>query len=38
MSQAALLVATDLDGTLLRADGTVSERTRAVLLELGKYF
>ena len=25
------LVATDLDGTLLRADGTVSERTRAVL-------
>ena len=30
------LVATDLDGTLLRADGTVSERTRAVLLELDR--
>ena len=25
------LVATDLDGTLLRSDGTVSARTRAVL-------
>ena len=24
------LVATDLDGTLLRSDGSVSERTRAV--------
>ena len=28
------LVATDLDGTLLRADGSVSERTRAVLESL----
>jgi Cof subfamily protein (haloacid dehalogenase superfamily) len=28
------LVATDLDGTLLRSDGTVSDRTRAVLDEL----
>ncbi len=25
------LVATDLDGTLLRVDDTISERTRAVL-------
>lgn len=25
------LIATDLDGTLLRADGTISPRTRAVL-------
>ncbi|MGN6240353.1 MAG: HAD family hydrolase, partial [Cellulosimicrobium cellulans] len=25
------VVATDLDGTLLRSDGTVSERTRAAL-------
>jgi HAD superfamily hydrolase (TIGR01484 family) len=29
--QAPRLVATDLDGTLLRRDGTVSERTRAAL-------
>lgn len=29
-----LLVATDLDGTLLRADHTVSSRTRAVVAEL----
>ena len=29
-----LLVATDLDGTLLRTDGTLSERTRAVLRSL----
>jgi Cof subfamily protein (haloacid dehalogenase superfamily) len=28
------LVATDLDGTLLRSDGTVSARTREVLVEL----
>jgi Cof subfamily protein (haloacid dehalogenase superfamily) len=28
------LVATDLDGTLLRSDGTVSPRTREVLIEL----
>lgn len=28
------LVATDLDGTLLRSDGTVSERTRRVLVEV----
>ena len=28
------MVATDLDGTLLRSDGTVSERTRQVLAEL----
>lgn len=28
------LVATDLDGTLLHSDGTVTERTRAVLAEL----
>lgn len=28
------LVATDLDGTLLHSDGTVTERTRAVLVEL----
>jgi HAD superfamily hydrolase (TIGR01484 family) len=28
------LVATDLDGTIVRSDGTVSERTRAVLVEL----
>lgn len=28
------LVATDLDGTLLRSDGTVSDRTREVLVEL----
>ncbi|MFZ2503097.1 MAG: HAD-IIB family hydrolase [Nocardioides sp.] len=30
------LVATDLDGTLLRSDGTVSPRTRAVLVELDR--
>ena len=30
------LVATDLDGTLLRADGTVSPRTAAALVELEK--
>ena len=30
------LVATDLDGTLLRSDGTVSARTAAVLLELDR--
>ncbi len=28
------LVATDLDGTLLHTDGTVTERTRTVLTEL----
>ncbi|MCL1870374.1 MAG: HAD hydrolase family protein, partial [Promicromonosporaceae bacterium] len=28
------LVATDLDGTLLRADGTVSARTRRVLAQV----
>lgn len=28
------LVATDLDGTLLRSDGTVSERTRRALVEI----
>ena len=28
------LVATDLDGTLLHSDGTVTDRTRAVLEEL----
>ena len=28
------LVATDLDGTLLHSDGTVTDRTRAVLAEL----
>ncbi len=30
------LVATDLDGTLLRNDGTVSDRTRDVLVELDR--
>jgi Cof subfamily protein (haloacid dehalogenase superfamily) len=30
------LVATDLDGTLVRTDGTVSERSRAVLRELAQ--
>ena len=30
------LVATDLDGTLVRSDGTVSERTRTVLDELDR--
>lgn len=30
------LVATDLDGTLLRSDGSVSARTRAILLELDR--
>ena len=30
------LVATDLDGTLLHSDGTVSARTRRVLAELEK--
>ena len=30
------LVATDLDGTLVRTDGTVSERTQQVLIELDK--
>jgi Cof subfamily protein (haloacid dehalogenase superfamily) len=30
------LVATDLDGTLLRSDGTVSPRTRDILLELDR--
>lgn len=36
MTRAGLprLVATDLDGTLLRSDGTCSERTRAALAEL----
>ena len=29
------VVATDLDGTLVRSDGTVSERTRAVVRRLG---
>lgn len=33
-SVAGRLVATDLDGTLLRSDGTVSDRTRAVLNSL----
>ena len=28
------LVATDLDGTLLHSDGTVTDRTRAVLDDL----
>ena len=28
------LVATDLDGTIVRSDGSVSDRTREVLLEL----
>ena len=32
--RAPRLVATDLDGTLLHSDGTVTERTRAVLAEL----
>ncbi len=30
------LVATDLDGTLLRSDGTVSPRTREILVELDR--
>jgi HAD superfamily hydrolase (TIGR01484 family) len=30
------LVATDLDGTLVRSDGTVSERTQQVLIELDR--
>ncbi|HYH34044.1 MAG TPA: HAD family hydrolase, partial [Nocardioides sp.] len=30
------LVATDLDGTLLRSDGTVSERSREVLAALDR--
>jgi Cof subfamily protein (haloacid dehalogenase superfamily) len=30
------LVATDLDGTLVRSDGTVSKRTREVLVELDR--
>ena len=30
------LVATDLDGTLVRSDGTVSERTQRVLVELDR--
>lgn len=34
MSAAPRLVATDLDGTLLRTDGTVSERTAAALAAL----
>ncbi|GAA2748403.1 HAD family hydrolase [Amnibacterium kyonggiense] len=34
MRRAPRLVATDLDGTLLRSDGTVSARTAAVLAEL----
>ena len=34
MSEAPRLVATDLDGTLLRSDGSLSERTREVLRTL----
>jgi Cof subfamily protein (haloacid dehalogenase superfamily) len=34
MPEVPRLVATDLDGTLLHSDGTVTDRTRAVLAEL----
>ncbi|WP_102510579.1 HAD family hydrolase [Sanguibacter massiliensis] len=34
MREAPRVVATDLDGTLLRSDGTVSDRTRSVLRRL----
>ena len=34
MTEVPRLVATDLDGTLLHSDGTVTDRTRAVLTEL----